>query len=92
MSTTQFSILSHMSNFLLPGGIIVYSTCSLEPEENQLVINKFLIEKENFTLIPSDSFLSKQWVDSNGLFMSIPYLTKSDAIFGAVLMKKNEEV
>ena len=92
MSTTQFSILSHMSNFLLPGGIIVYSTCSLEPEENQLIINKFLNEKENFTLIPSDSFLSKQWVDSNGFFMSIPYLTKSDAIFGAVLMKKNEEV
>ena len=87
MSAIQFSILSHMSNFLLPGGIIVYSTCSLEPEENQLLINKFLKEKDEFSLISSDRFLSKQWVDSNGFFMSLPYLTKSDAIFGAVLMK-----
>jgi len=87
MSIIQFSILNHMSNFLLPGGIIVYSTCSLEPEENQLLINKFLKEKDEFSLISCDRFLSKQWVDSNGFFMSIPYLTKSDAIFGAVLMK-----
>ena len=88
MNQLQLSILNHMSNFLIPGGRIVYATCSLEPEENIKVVKQFLSKHRDFTLAPSNSFLPKHWVDSDGLLMTMPYRTKSDGLFGAVLLKK----
>ncbi len=88
MNQLQLSILNHMSNFLIPGGRIVYATCSLEPEENIYVVKQFLSKHRDFTLAPSNSFLPKHWVDSDGLLMTMPYRTKSDGLFGAVLLKK----
>ena len=88
MNQLQLTILNHMSNFLIPGGRIVYATCSLEPEENIYVVKQFLSKHRDFTLAPSNSFLPKHWVDSDGLLMTMPYITKSDGLFGAVLLKK----
>ncbi|MEO6335239.1 MAG: 16S rRNA (cytosine(967)-C(5))-methyltransferase RsmB, partial [Verrucomicrobiota bacterium] len=40
----QINLLRHAAPRLKPGGILVYSTCSLEPEENQEVVKQFLVE------------------------------------------------
>lgn len=42
MAATQLSILSHAFANLKPGGVLTYSTCSLEPEENDLLVERFL--------------------------------------------------
>jgi 16S rRNA (cytosine967-C5)-methyltransferase len=47
---TQLDLLKRASARLKPGGILVYSTCSLEPEENGEVVKQFLSEHANFKL------------------------------------------
>jgi 16S rRNA (cytosine967-C5)-methyltransferase len=46
----QTAILSSAANCVKPGGVLVYSTCTTEPEENQEVVNAFLQERPDFIL------------------------------------------
>jgi 16S rRNA (cytosine967-C5)-methyltransferase len=47
---TQLDLLELAVTKLKPGGVLVYSTCSLEPEENSEVVKEFLHEHKNFKL------------------------------------------
>jgi len=88
MREIQISILNHMTKFTKIGGKIVYATCSLEPEENVSVVNEFLYSNKNFSIIPSNTILPGDWVNSDDFLMTMPYETGSDGLFGAVLQKK----
>ncbi|MCK5761447.1 MAG: hypothetical protein KAH16_00965, partial [Candidatus Izimaplasma sp.] len=46
---TQWAILCSMSRFVKPGGLLVYSTCSLEPEEGALLIKHWLSKDNPFS-------------------------------------------
>ncbi|HKI69788.1 MAG TPA: RsmB/NOP family class I SAM-dependent RNA methyltransferase, partial [Verrucomicrobiae bacterium] len=50
LRATQLDLLCQAAAFLKPAGILVYSTCSLEPEENSDVISRFLAGHLNFKL------------------------------------------
>ncbi|MDD2599988.1 MAG: transcription antitermination factor NusB [Kiritimatiellae bacterium] len=49
----QQKIIAHAAKLLAPGGILVYSTCSLEPEENQELIAAFIKRYSRFKVIRS---------------------------------------
>jgi len=89
MSLLQKSILENMSKYLEPGGKIVYSTCSLEREENEDVVNSFLAERKDFKLVASNSLLPDNWITSSGFMFAFPNNTKTDGLFAAVLQKFN---
>lgn len=44
----QQAILDRVSRFLRPGGVLVYSTCSTEPEETESVISEFCQSHQTF--------------------------------------------
>jgi len=50
LCAAQLDLLKQAALQLKPGGVLVYSTCSLEPEENQEVVKQFLSEHRNFKL------------------------------------------
>jgi 16S rRNA (cytosine967-C5)-methyltransferase len=50
LQAQQLELLRRAAPLLKPNGILVYSTCSLEPEENQKVVEQFLWEFPGFKL------------------------------------------
>jgi 16S rRNA (cytosine967-C5)-methyltransferase len=50
LRATQLEVLRQAAPRLKPGGTLVYSTCSLEPEENSEVVKQFLTEHPDFKL------------------------------------------
>jgi len=50
LQRTQLDLLAQAAMQLKPGGVLIYSTCSLEPEENSEVASQFLAAHPNFKL------------------------------------------
>ena len=50
LRTTQLALLRQAARWIKPGGVVIYSTCSLEPEENGEVVAEFLREQNGFRL------------------------------------------
>jgi len=46
----QSAILENASTYVRPGGVLVYSTCTILPEENEQVVTAFLAEHPDFTM------------------------------------------
>ncbi|MDG2390826.1 MAG: transcription antitermination factor NusB [Planctomycetaceae bacterium] len=57
LSQLQLRLLTQAASHLKPGGRIVYSTCSLEPEENEQVIEQFLKDHSHFECSSQKLFL-----------------------------------
>jgi 16S rRNA (cytosine967-C5)-methyltransferase len=54
---TQKKLLDAAASLVAPGGRIVYSTCSVEPEENSGVVAQFLQKSSNFELVETQEFI-----------------------------------
>ncbi|HLX71498.1 MAG TPA: SAM-dependent methyltransferase, partial [Verrucomicrobiae bacterium] len=50
LRVTQMDLLRQAAAHLAPGGTLIYSTCSLEPEENQEVVEEFIRANPGFRL------------------------------------------
>ena len=57
LRATQLGLLQNAASRLKKGGTLVYSTCSLEPEENSQVIAEFLAAQKNFSLAAERTLL-----------------------------------
>lgn len=55
LAATQQRMLAALWPLLAPGGRLVYATCSVLPEENQLPVQRFLAEREDAEALPIDA-------------------------------------
>jgi 16S rRNA (cytosine967-C5)-methyltransferase len=53
MPRRQLTILRHAATLLKPGGTLVYSSCSIEPEENEGIVERFSREFPDFRFVES---------------------------------------
>lgn len=83
----QFSIIKNVSHYLKNGGVLVYSTCTVEPYENEYLIKRFIQETEGWEVEDAEKFLPKEVV-KDGYFISYPHIHGIDGMFGARLRKK----
>ena len=88
LTPLQTELLEKASSLVKVGGAVVYSTCTIEPEENFGIIEKFLDEHKNFMLDDASKFVVKTVVDENGCIQSLPYRDKMDGAFSARLIRK----
>ena len=88
MAKKQFDILSHCSKFVKANGVIVYATCSIEPEENWNVVDRFLNLNPNFRLDDVHSMVPKSWIDERGAMSTLPHINRVDGMFAARIIKE----
>lgn len=82
----QKKLLRSAVKLLAPGGVIVYATCSPEPEETMEVVEEFLEENAEFELQPARSRVGRRYASGSYLRI-IPAPGSLDGFFGARLVK-----
>lgn len=88
MTELQYELLCKAASLIKPDGAVVYSTCSIEPEENFQVVKKFLDNHPDFMLDSSKDKFPDEIVDENGCIQTYPHRHKMDGAFAARLIKK----
>ncbi len=79
----QLAILKNASQLVKKTGRVVYSTCSMEIEENEDVVEGFLKENRNFESVPPN--LAKRHITADGFGVVRPHYDDSDGFFIAIL-------
>ena len=87
-SSLQKKLLDQAARCLKRGGILVYSTCTITPEENEAVIWDFLSRSGDFHLENPPDFVPASMVTEEGFFRTRPDLHTTDGFFGAILRRR----
>lgn len=89
LSQLQKKLLIRAASYLKPGGVLVYSTCTLIEDENEKVVEDFLKYQEGFVLEEAAGYLPDQAKSllRGSYFMAWPHRHDTDGFFAARLRK-----
>ena len=83
----QKKILSNQARYVKPGGVLLYSTCTLLYRENEAVVEEFLKENTDFTLEPLP--LPENFPENtSGMLALVPGEYDTDGFFISRLRRK----
>jgi 16S rRNA (cytosine967-C5)-methyltransferase len=81
LAALQARLLDNAASLVRPGGKLVYSTCSLEPEEGEAQIAAFLTRNNAFSLdpiAPGELYGRAEWIEPSGCLRTFPYELRFD--------------
>ena len=87
MPPIQLELLIAGGRRARPGGVLVYSVCSFEPEETVAVVERFLRQSPSFVLETASGLLPDEVVDEQGFMQILPHVHGCDGAFAARFRK-----
>jgi len=92
LSKIQKRILQEVSPHLKPGGILVYSTCTLTREENEAAIDDLLGSNRQFVVEDAAGYLPRraESLTRGKYFLALPHKHNTDGFFAARIKKVDE--
>ncbi|CAM8898720.1 unnamed protein product [Rhodiola kirilowii] len=83
----QDELLHTASLLVKPGGVLVYSTCSIDPGENEERVAAFLTNHPEFSTDPADKYAPDEFITEHGFYASSPVKHALDGAFAARLVR-----
>jgi 16S rRNA (cytosine967-C5)-methyltransferase len=88
LSGRQQQLLAHAARVVKPGGRLIYSTCSVEPDESEAVVQAFLENNQDFRL--GELALDSSLISSPSAARTWPHREGTDGFFICALERKGE--
>jgi 16S rRNA (cytosine967-C5)-methyltransferase len=88
LSKLQANMLDKGARLVKPGGVMVYSTCTIIRKENDEIVEEFLIRNQDFMLETASSFFDADIVSERGFVKTYPDKPNLGGSFAARLKKK----
>jgi 16S rRNA (cytosine967-C5)-methyltransferase len=89
LTTLQDDLLDAAAPLVRPGGLLVYSTCTIEPEENEDRVQAFLDRHPAFVLEPVGDRVPDELIDEDGFYRTLPHRHRIDGAFAARLRRRD---
>lgn len=87
LTALQDELLDAAATLVRPGGLLVYATCTIAPEENQQRVAAFLDRHDAFTVESAGEWIPPEFVTEAGYFASYPQRHGIDGAFAARLRR-----
>ncbi len=89
LSVIQGKMLRAAAKCVKPGGVLVYSTCTIIRQENDQVVEEFLLKHKDFEIDHSSQYYDESLTTERGFVKTYPALGHMDGAFCARLIRKN---
>jgi 16S rRNA (cytosine967-C5)-methyltransferase len=89
LSHLQKNIVDRVVHYLKPGGVLVYSTCTLDQEENENIVEDFVEHHEEFVLDDAAGYLPQEASSlvRGSYYLALPHRHNTDGFFAARMRK-----
>jgi len=92
LAKIQTKLLNKAAQLVKPGGILIYSTCTIIRKENDQVVEEFLARNDQFAVVSADEFFGDDIVNARGFVKTYPAIDNLDGAFCARLQRKEQDL